>query len=93
MYSPGRSDEFLDNFFQDTGITVDWNLEEVIWRAAGTAFQHYAARRRKQREFGPRRILADFLIGAYAGERRSRLLTLDDRFYRIGFPDLEIAKV
>ena len=87
--SPSRSETFLDSFLQDTGISVDWNLDEAIWRAAGSAFQHYAARRRKQRDSGPRRILADFLIGAYARERRCRLLTLDDHFCRIrAFPFL-----
>jgi hypothetical protein len=93
MACPGRSETFLDSFLQDTGIRVDWNLDEAIWRAAGSAFQHCVARRRKQRECGPRRILADFLIGAYARERRCRLLTLDDYFYRISFPDLAIARV
>lgn len=93
MASPDRSETFLDSFLQDTGISVDWNLDEAVWRAAGLAFQHYAARRRKQRDSGPRRILADFLIGAYARARRCRLLTLDDHFYRISFPDLAIVKV
>ncbi len=93
MASPNRSETFLDSFFQDTGINVDWNLEEAVWRAAGLAFQYYAARRRKEREFGARRILADFVIGAYAREKRCRLLTFDDHFYRISFPDLAIATV
>ena len=93
MASPDRSETFLDGFLQDTGISVDWNLDEAVWRTAGLAFQHYVARRRKQRDSGPRRILADFLIGAYARERRCRLLTLDDHLYRISFPDLAIAKV
>ncbi len=90
---PGRSETFLEGFFRDTGISVDWNLDEVIWRAAGLAFQSYAARRRKQGEIGPRRILADFLIGAYALQRRCLLLTLDDRFYATNFPSLKIARV
>lgn len=93
MAGPGRSATFLDSFLQDTGIIVDWTLEEAVWRAAGLAFQYYVARRRKQRDPGSRRILADFLIGAYARERRCRLLTLDDHFYRTSFPDLAIAKV
>ena len=36
-------------------------------------------------------FLADFLIGAHASVRGSRLLTLDQRLYRAAFPDLEIA--
>jgi predicted nucleic acid-binding protein len=38
-----------------------------------------------------RRILADFLIGAYAAVHRYRLLTLDQRLYRAAFPKREIA--
>ena len=90
---PGRSEAFMDAFLKDTGISVDWNLDEAIWRTAGLAFQNYADRRRKQRDFGPRRILADFLIGAYALEKRCHLLTLDDRLYRVSFPGLTITKV
>ena len=89
---PGRSEAFLDAFLKDTGISVDWNLDEAIWRTAGLAFQNYAARRRKQRDY-PRRILADFLIGAYALEKRCHLLTLDDRLYRVSFPGLTITRV
>jgi predicted nucleic acid-binding protein len=90
---PGRSESFLDSFFKDTGITVDWNLDESIWRAAGRAFQSHAARRRKQRDSGPRRILADFLIGAHALQRGYRLLTLDDRLFRAAFPGLQIVRI
>ena len=93
MACPGRSEAFLDAFLKDTGIGVDWNLEEAVWRTAGLAFQAYAARRRKQGDYGPRRILADFLIGAYALEKRCHLLTLDDRLYRVSFPGLTIARV
>lgn len=93
MACPGRSEGFLDGFLKDTGISVDWNLDEAVWRTAGLAFQNYAARRRKQGDYGPRRILADFLIGAYALEKRCHLLTLDDRLYRVSFPGLTITKV
>ena len=93
MACPGRSEEFLNVFLKDTGISVDWNLDEAIWRTAGRAFQTYASRRRRERDDGPRRILADFLIGAYALERRYHLLTLDDRLYRASFPRLDIVGV
>src|SRR5580698_9276667 len=63
---PSRSEAFLDFFFRDTSIAVDWNLGEPVWRAAGRAFGAYAARRKKHGDPGPRRILADFLIGAHA---------------------------
>jgi len=93
MASPGRSESFLDSFFRETGINIEWNLVEAVWRTAGRAFQTYAARRRKQRDSGPRRILADFLIGAHALQGGYRLLTLDDHLYRAAFPDLTVVRV
>lgn len=92
LAAPGRNEAFLDTFFRDTGITVDWNLDEAVWRTAGQAFQKYAAHRRMQRDPGPRRILADFLIGAHALRRSCSLLTFNDRLYRGAFPDLRIAE-
>jgi predicted nucleic acid-binding protein len=90
---PGRTEEFLDIFFAETGIAIDWDLNEAIWRTAGLAFQSYAARRRKQRTSEPRRIQADFLIGAHALENGYRLLTFDDRLYRAAFPRLVITAI
>ena len=90
MVFAGRTESFLDTFFQDTSITVDWRLEERVWRLAGQAFQDYAMRRRKQRGPGPRRILADFVIGAYAARNNYSLLTLDEGLYRAAFPSLKI---
>ncbi len=88
--APGRTEAFVGSFFEETGIAIDWELGELVWRSAGRAFQAYAERRRKQRETGTRRILADFLIGAHALSNGCRLLTLDDRLYRASFPTLVI---
>jgi predicted nucleic acid-binding protein len=93
MAAPGRDERFLDLFLRDTGIAVDWDLDETTWRSAGRAYQAYSIERRKQRDHGPRRILADFLIGAHALRRGFRLLTLDDKIYRKAFPGLAIARV
>lgn len=90
LAAPGRDETFVNTFFRDTGIRIEWDLEERVWRTAGAAFQIYAMRRRKQHESGPRRILADFLIGAHAFHVSRRLLTLDDRFYSAAFPNLTI---
>ena len=90
MAFPTRTEVFLDSFFRETGIEVDWRIEERVWRLAGRAFQRYVARRRANGS-SPRRILADFLIGAYAAQTGHRLLTLDDRLYRAAFPELVIV--
>ncbi len=88
----GRSESFLDTFLAETGIAVDWHMEERVWRAAGQAFQSYAGRRRGQREPGPRRILADLLIGAYATRHDFPLLTFDEGIYRTAFPALKVVR-
>jgi len=91
MAAPGRSEAFVELFFEETGIAIDWQLGEQVWRSAGRAFRAYVERRRKQRDIGTRRILADFLIGAHAAANGYRLLTLDDRLYRTSFPALAIV--
>lgn len=93
LAAPLRTEAFLDSFCRDTGIAVDWKMEEAIWRAAGRAFQQYVARRRKHREPGPRRLLADFLVGAHALHNGCSLLTLDDHLYRAAFPRLPILTI
>ena len=65
-------------------------MTREIWLVAGHAFQAYAARRKAHRSSGPRRILADFLIGAYAVEKANQLLTLDEGIYRAAFPALRL---
>jgi len=93
MAAPGRSELFLNKFLRETTIMVDWDLGEEVWRTAARAFQAYAERRRKQRDSGARRILADFLIGAHAQVRGFRFLTCDERLYRTAFPHLKIVGV
>ncbi|MGE5324038.1 MAG: type II toxin-antitoxin system VapC family toxin [Actinomycetota bacterium] len=93
MAAPGRSEAFLNKFCGDTGLIIDFHLEEPIWRSAGRAFQTYAGRRRKHRDPGPRRILADFLIGAHAMHRGYALLTLDERLYGAAFPGLKLVVI
>ena len=91
--APGRTEKFVSSFLEETGIAIDWDLGESVWRSAGRAFQAYAERRRKQRDSGARRILADFLIGAHAHTRSYRLLTLDEHLYKAAFPTLMIETI
>ena len=90
---PRRTEAFIEEFLRETGIGVDWITDELMWRVAGRAFQAYAKRRRKQRSGEPRRLLADFLIGAHAVENGFALLTLDDGIYRAAFPKLRIVNI
>jgi predicted nucleic acid-binding protein len=91
--APGRSEAFVDRFCEEAGIAVEWKLKEKIWRKAGVAFQEYARRRKKQSGAEPRRLLADFLIGAHALENGYKLLTLDGGMYRKAFPSLRLEIV
>lgn len=91
--APGRTEKFVDRFCEEAGIVVEWELGEKVWRAAGVAFQGYAARRRKQRHAEARRILADFLVGAHALVNGYKLLTLDARVYQAAFPRLGIRSL
>jgi predicted nucleic acid-binding protein len=91
LASPSRTEDFLNTFFSDARIDIDWTIDENIWRIAGRAYSKYATRRRKTRSGHPRRILADFLIGAHAYENGYSLLTLDKGLYRQAFPKLRIT--
>lgn len=91
--APGRTEAFVDRFCEEAGIAVEWELKERVWRRAGVAFQEYAARRKKQIGAAPRRLLADFLIGAHALENGYKLLTLDEGLYKAAFPRLKLEIV
>jgi predicted nucleic acid-binding protein len=91
LAAPRRTAAFVDRFCEETRIEVEWELGQRVWREAGTAFQRYSVRRTKQRGPHPRRILADFLIGAHAFLSGYRLLTLDAGIYQTSFPKLQIT--
>jgi predicted nucleic acid-binding protein len=93
LAAPHRSEKFIDDFLTDLDIAVDWITDEAIWRTAAKAFQNYVKRRRKSAATYPRRLLADFVIGAHAMERGFSLLTLDQRHYKAAFPQLKVIGV
>jgi predicted nucleic acid-binding protein len=87
---PGRDEGVIDAFLASTGVTIDWKMDERIWREAARANNEYVARRRKNFKL-PRRIAADFVIGAHAAVRGYSLLTFDQRTFRSAFPNLTLA--
>jgi predicted nucleic acid-binding protein len=90
MAAAARTEVFIDRFCEETGIAVEWELKERVWRTAGAAFQAYAQRRRKLGASEPRRLLADFVIGAHAQEGGYRLLSADPAVYKRAFPGLSV---
>ena len=81
--------DFVDDFLSSTGISIDFDLGEPVWREASVRFAKYATRRRASRGGRAKRLLADFIVGTHALLRADRLLTLDQSRYSRDFPELE----
>jgi predicted nucleic acid-binding protein len=87
---PVASQHFVDDFLHETGIVVEFSLDESIWRKAAESFVAYAQRRRRSGGGSPKRMLVDFVIAAHALLRADRLMTLDFERYRSDFPALRM---
>jgi predicted nucleic acid-binding protein len=88
---PTRQASFVESFLKDTAIYIDWEFTRDDWRDAGRAYQGFVARRKSRSTSQPRRILADFLIGAHAARRSHAFLTFDTSIYRSAFPTLKVV--
>jgi len=86
---PGRGPQMVGEFLEEAQIPVAWQTGEDVWLLAAERFSEYAERRREDRT-RPKRLLADFLIGAQATVRGGRLLTFDERTYAAAFPELKL---
>lgn len=87
----GITAEFVDEFLTSTGIDVEFEMRKEIWQLAGLRFSQYARRRKIATGDGPRRLIADYAIGAHAILRADRLLTFNQRDFRKDFPELTIV--
>lgn len=89
--APGMQVETLDRFLAAGAIAIDLDLTRDVWLRAAASYRAYAERRQASGAGWPRRILADFLIGAHAQLRADLLLTFNaDDFGRM-FPDLDVV--
>ncbi len=89
--SPGATRTVIETVLSATKIQADFTADEVFWFTAGQAYKVYTERRRASGGGLPRRILADFVIGAHASLRADALITLDPQHYRLSFPDLKLV--
>jgi hypothetical protein len=87
---PKATESFVNRFLADTGIDVDFEFKQPVWLEAGRRFARYAKRRRSAAQQGPRRLLADFIIGSHALAQADRLMTLDPKRYKQDFPELKL---
>ena len=87
---PKATEAFVNNFIEHTGITLDLRFQDPVWLEAGRRFAKYAIRRRKAKGDAPKRLLADFLVGAHALLQADRLMTLDPERYKQDFPELRL---
>lgn len=88
---PSASQSFVDEFLSETGIVIDYSLDEPVWRQAAKSFAAYAHRRRRSAGGSPKPLLVDFIIAAHAFLRADRLMTLDRTRYERDFPRLRIV--
>jgi predicted nucleic acid-binding protein len=87
---PRATAAFVDKFLDDTGILPDWDIDRAVWQLAAERYEKYALRKRKQKMGEPKRLIADFLVGAHALLRADVLLTLDPRPYLRDFAELSV---
>jgi predicted nucleic acid-binding protein len=87
---PTATRGFVDKFLRETGMAVEFVLDEPVWRKAAEGFAAYTRRRRLSGGSSPKRLLPDFLITAHALLRADRLFTLDPSRYQQDFPELRL---
>jgi|GEM_PF-869097 len=95
---PNATQEFVNHFLNQTSIRIDFQLAPSVWQESGRRFARYANRRPKSSakslpkssQESPKRLLADFLIGAHALLQADRFMTLDPKRYKLDFPDLRL---
>jgi len=87
---PSATRRLIQDFCAETGVQVDFQLDESVWQRAADAFAVYAQRRRRSQGGGPKRLLVDFVIASHALLRADRLMTLDPSRYQRDFPKLRL---
>ena len=88
---PRGTPAFIREFLEHTGVSVDFQLSENVWRETGIRFARYVARRRKSGGAEPPGLLSDFIIGAHALIQADCFLTLDRNIFLRDFPELRLV--
>jgi predicted nucleic acid-binding protein len=88
---PGATEKFVNQFLEETGVSVDFHLKEEVWKETARRYAKYAVRRRQSGSGSPKRLLADFVVGAHALLQADRLMSLDPVRYEQDFPELKLV--
>ena len=91
LAGPGATVSVLQNLLASSDVSLDLNLPLDIWERAGQVYGSYARRRQGSGGGLPRRLLADFVVGAHAEKTCTALVTLDPQHYRLAFPGLDVV--
>jgi predicted nucleic acid-binding protein len=70
---PRATASYVDSFLDETGIVADWTFDEAIWQLAAERYERCTVRKRKQKMGEPKRLIADFIVGAHALLRADEL--------------------
>src|SRR5260370_12629455 len=62
LAAPGRTEAFVDRFCEETGIGVEWELGERVWRVAGGGLSWFGRPAGGQNSAGATRRLFHFFI-------------------------------
>ena len=88
---PNFVEEVFESFLQKLSIYVDLEpLGAGYWETVGQVHAEYHRRRKQHGITGQKRVLADFMIGAHAIERKAVLISFDPKIYKSFFRDLEV---
>lgn len=95
--SVGMGSEAVLTFLEEWRIRPNFAAMDTpaLWELAAERFASYRTNRKRSGGDEPRRILTDFLVGAHAllapgTGYTSALATLDGRFFKQHFPELEV---
>ena len=78
---------------QVMGVGHEYDYTKTMFDLAGSRYATYARLRRQNGQQTPKRMLADFLVGAYSACRSKQLFTLDLNRYQTYFPELTIINL
>lgn len=73
--APGHSRASVEAFLKVANVGLDYGMPAPVWEAAADVNAVHQGQRRLNRQNTPKRVVADFLVGAHALNRADALMT------------------